>query len=131
MHVREASGASLRCREFFGATLPKRSAKRKGWPWKSTLARLTMLGGKNGSVFARLHPQTRDLAGDYGVSRGDIVRAGGGSDEGISRPRGDADAICRGSARLLQRAAIFVGERRRHEQDDGGHDDQANRRCRS
>jgi len=37
-HVREARGASLGCREFVGVTLPRRSGKRKGWPWKSTHA---------------------------------------------------------------------------------------------
>src|SRR6266699_7107428 len=84
----------------------KISGRREGWPWKNPhTQRLTMLGGKDGSVFPRVHPQTRDLAGDDGIRRGDVVRAGAGSDEGISRPRGDADPICGGSVRLLQRAA--------------------------
>src|SRR3982074_1864216 len=79
-------------------------------------------GGKNGSVLAFLYPQTCDLAGDYGVSRGDIVGVGAGSGEDTSCPRNNADPICRGPARPIQGAGVSIGERRRHEKDDGGHD---------
>jgi hypothetical protein len=42
--------------------------------------RLTMSGGKDGSVLTLLCPQTFDLAGDYGIGRSIIVRLGTGSD---------------------------------------------------
>ncbi len=115
-----------------GATLPRRRSRKLKLGGESVRTRrLTMSGGKDGPVLALLCTQTRDLAGDHGVGRGDVVRFGAGSDEALSRPFGDADPTCGGPLRSFGRAAVPVGERRRHEQDDGGHDDQADRRRRS
>src|SRR5207302_9081976 len=100
----------------------------KAGPWRSPRRRwLTVSGGKDGFVLALLCPQTCGLAGDHGVGGGNVVRFGARSDEGVSRPRRDASPVCCGSARLYRRAAVLVRERRCHEQDDGGHDDQADR----
>src|ERR1700726_1995876 len=121
-----APGASLRCREFRWGDPSKKAIEETAAGRREGIRtqRLAMSGGKDGPLLALLCTQTRDLAGDHGVCRGDVVCFGAGSDEALSRPFTDADPTCGGPLGSFGRAAVPVGERRRYEQDDGGHDDQ-------
>src|SRR5258708_33937396 len=107
-----AAGSSL------GRPFQRDRGNDKGRPWKiPRRQRLILFGGKDGSVFARLYPQTRDLTGDHGVSRGDVVRAGAGSGE-------DSSWACRapisgGPARGRGGTAVFAGDGNRNAQRDG------------
>src|SRR6202022_126136 len=125
---------TLRCLSgvFFGRTFQERyRGNAKAGQWISPRPQwLTLFGGNDGFVLALLSAQTRDLSRDHGIGRSDVVCPGTESDEGVPPPRSNTDPICCGSAGPIRRAAIFVGERARHEQDDGGYDDQADRRCR-
>src|SRR6266576_3599377 len=115
--LRVAPGASLLCREFrWGDPSKKISRKLKLGGGKVFRAQwLAMSGGKDGPVLALLCAQTRDLDGDHGVSRCDVVSVGERSDQDVSRPWSDAGPIYGGPARLLEGAAVPFGERCSHE----------------
>src|SRR5271169_1045299 len=94
-----APGARLRCRVFRWGNPSKKISRKLELGGAKVYAPndSLMSGGKGGPVLALLCTQTRDLDGNHGVSRGDVVRAGAGSDKDASRPLSNADPICGGA----------------------------------
>lgn len=58
-------------------------------------------GGKDGSVFTRVHPQAHDLVGGNCIGRGDFVCSRPESDADGSAASRDTDLVCHGPAQSI------------------------------